>query len=232
MDGSTPPPSVPWLDLGAAPSRPKNLPSRSLLKALLNAICVASISSAAFAQQPSPRNAISQRFYAALAAAAKSAVPEKTKRVGGPGGGSFIDVLEEGAILVGFEVWQGDYSGHRIIRGIRPIFQTASGRVPGSLHGEEDGAPTKVEAKEGYAVAAIEARGGDRLDGIQVLFWKIRPSGVSLEAEGSYKSDWIGGKGGGKALHPLSSNGNPVIGIFGASGNDVDRVGLVYYERH
>jgi len=204
----------------------------SSFRSILTAVSLAGTFSAAFAQQPAPGDAIHQRFYAALAAAAKSAVPEKTKRVGGHGGGNFIDTLEDGAILVGFEIWQGDYSGHRIIRGIRPIFQTASGRVPGGLHGHADGASTKVEAKEGYAVAAIEARGGDRLDGIQVLFWKIRASDVSLEAEGSYKSDWIGGKGGGKALHPLSSNGNPVIGIAGASGDDVDRVGLVYCERH
>jgi hypothetical protein len=194
--------------------------------------CLASISGAAFSQQPTTGNTIEQRFYAALAEASRSAGSEKTKKVGGKGGGNFIDVQSEGAILVGFEIWQGDYSGHRIIRGIRPIFQTANGRVSGAVHGVENGDSTKVEAKDGYAVAAIEARGGDRLDSIQALFWKIRAADVSLEAEGAYKSDWIGGKGGSKSLHPLTSHGNPVIGISGASGDDVDRVGLVYCERH
>jgi hypothetical protein len=177
-------------------------------------------------------NSIDQRFYAALAEAAKNAAPKSTKNVGGGGGGDFIDALEVGAILVGFKVWQGDYSGHRIIRGIQPIFQTASGRLPGDVHGEEDGAPTTIEAKDGYAVAAIEARGGDRLDGLEVLFWKIHAVDVSLDAEGSYKSHWIGGKGGYKRRHPLTANGSPVIGISGASGSDVDRVGLIYCERH
>ena len=98
----------------------------------------------------------------------------------------------------------------------------------------ENGSPTKVEAKDAhYAVAAIEARGGDRLDGIQVLFWRIRGVDISLDVEGSHTEQiWIGGGGGKKALHPLTSNGNPVIGISGASGDDVDRVGLIYHDRH
>jgi len=177
-------------------------------------------------------NSIEQRFYAALAKAADNAAPKETKKVGGGGGGNFIDVPNGGGILVGFKVWQGDYSGHRIIRGIQPIYQTATGRVPGDLHGEKNGAPTTIEAKDGYAVAAIEARGGDRLDGLEVLFWKIHAVDVSLDAEGSYKSEWIGGKGGSKSRHPLTGNGSPVIGISGASGSDVDRVSLIYCERH
>ena len=204
--------------------------SLRFLKTTFALICVAGVSRVASAQQPSTGNVIPPRFYEALAAAATKAGAEYTKKVGGHGGTDFFEVSPEGAILVGFELWEGDYYGHRIIRGIRPIFQTAHGRVPGKVHGKQHGQPTKVEAKDGYAVAATEARGGDRLDGIQVLFWKIHGFDVSLDAEGSYKSDWIGGGGGRKALHPLSSNGSPVIGISGASGDDVDRVGLVYGE--
>ena len=158
---------------------------------------------------------------------------ENAKKVGGEGGYNFFEVRPEGAVLVGFEVWVGDYTDHVIIRGLRGIFQTAHGRVTGTLHGKKTGPSTTVEAKDGYAVAAIEARGGDRLDGMQVLFWRIRGVDVSLEAEGSYESRWIGGAGRqAKSPHPLTSNGNPVIGIAGASGDGVDRVGLVYYGRH
>jgi hypothetical protein len=201
-------------------------------KLLLTAFVAASLATAALAQEPAPANPINQRFYATLATAAKSAVPNKTRRVGGGGGGKFIDVLEDGALLVGFDLWKGDYAGNEIIRGIRPIYQTAEGRFPGGLHGEKTGPVIKVEAKDGYAVAALEARSGDQVDGIRVLFWKIRFADVHLEADGAYDSDWIGGRGGHKARHPLSSNGNPVIGILGASGTGLDRLGLIYYERH
>lgn len=175
-------------------------------------------------------NNIEQRFYDILARAAAGDL-EKTKKSGGSGGGKFRELRPEGGLLVGFETWHGDWNGHRIIRGIRPIFQTAAGRIRGAGHGNTPGDPhATVEAKEGYAVAAIKTHGGDRLDGFQVLFWKIRPSMARLDAEGAYKSEWVGGKGGGKSRHPLSSDGRPVIGIAGASGADIDRLGLIYAE--
>jgi len=208
-----------------------NLFSLRFLRISLAVMSLACLSDTAISQQPTGSDAIEKRFYASLAAAANKAATENTKKVGGKGGGQFFEVVPEGAILVGFDVWKGDWSGHLSIRGIRPIFQTSHGRVPGKVHGRQSGDPIRVEAKEGYAVAAIEARGGDRLDGFQVLYWKIHATDVSLDAEGSSKSEWVGGGGGRKALHPLTSNGNAVIGITGASGEDVDRLGLVYCER-
>ncbi|EDY19329.1 hypothetical protein CfE428DRAFT_3014 [Chthoniobacter flavus Ellin428] len=187
---------------------------------------------AAVAQQTAPDDPIQKRFYSSLATAAQNATTEHTRKIGGGGGGRFFEVLPEGGLLVGFVVWTGEWAGHHIIRGVRPIFQTSHGRITGQRHGVENGAPIRVEAKEGYAVAAIEARGGDRLDGFEVLYWKIHPADINLDAEGSYKSEWIGGGGGHKGRHPLTSNGNPVIGIAGASGEDMDRLGLIYYDRH
>jgi hypothetical protein len=179
--------------------------------------------------QPPSSPTIDERFYTALARGAASTDLEKTKKSGGSGGGAFAEVRPEGAYLVGFDVWEGDWSGHRIIRGMRAIFQTATGRIRGSGHGHTSGHPSKVvEANEGYAVAAMEVRGGDRLDGFQLLFWKIRPAMWRLDADASYRSDWIGGSGGGKARNALSSDGRPVLGIFGASGSDMDRLGLIY----
>jgi hypothetical protein len=209
-----------------------NLPTRSFPRISLAAVCLAGISRAAFSQQTTPANGTNERFYAALADAANASDSIKTKKMGGLGGDKFIDVMPEGALLVGFEVWQGAPRGRMIIRGIRPIFETAKGRVPGTLHGTENGELTRVEAKEGYAVAAIEARGGARLDGLQVLFWKIHTFDVSLVPEGEYRSEWIGGKGGHPSLHPLGANGRPVIGISGASAEDVDSLGLIYCQKH
>ena len=133
--------------------------------------------------------------------------------------------------MVGLEAWEGDWAGHRIIRGLRPVFQTAAGRVRGQMQGTATGQAKVAEAREGYAVPALEVRGGDRLDGFQILFWKIRPSMGRLDAEGTYKSEWIGGGGGGKARHALGSDGRLVLGIYGASGSDIDKLGLIYVPR-
>jgi hypothetical protein len=209
-----------------------NPPARSFLRISLTVLCLASLRGAAFSQQATPAKGTDERFYAALADAANTSDFVKTKKMGGLSGDKFVDVLPEGALLVGFEVWQGAPRGRMIIRGIRPIFQTAKGRAPGTLHGKEDGELTRVEAKDGYAVAAIEARGGARLDGLQVLFWKIHMFDVSLVPEGEYRSEWIGGKGGHPSLHPLGANGKPVIGISGASAEDVDSLGLIYCQKH
>lgn len=188
------------------------------------------------AQQPAAPvapalSSIDQRFYASLKEAASRTDLELTKKSGGHGGGAFAEVRPEGGILVGLELWQGDYFGHLVIRGVRAIYQTATGRVRGAGHGNIHGEPAaRIEAKDGYAIAAIEPRGGDRLDGLQALIWKIHPTTSRLDAEGAYKSDWVGGHGGGKKRHPLSSDGRPVLGITVASGDQVDRLGLIYVE--
>jgi hypothetical protein len=201
--------------------------------AILTLTAIVIVLQCAAGQQAQPTVAalsnIDLRFFSQLKEAAARTDLEKTKKSGGGGGGSFAEVLPDGGIVVGFDVWQGSWAGHRIIRGVRPIFQTAIGRVRGKSHGNTPGKPSvTVEANEGYAVAALEAKGGERLDGFQVLFWKIRPTMMRLDADGAYKSEWIGGEGGGKAKHPLSSDGRPVLGISGASGADIDRLGLIY----
>lgn len=197
----------------------------------LKTVIMAALSCAAFGQEavPSrPLSKIDREFYSTLATDAREVVPEQTRKVGAMGGDAFAEVYPDGGLLVGFDVWLGDYGSHRIIGGIRPVFETAGGRARGQSHGTTNGNPDVViEAKEGYAVAGLDARGGDRLDGFKVLFWKIHELDVSMDAEGSYQSAWVGGQGGSKP-HPLSSNGQPVLGISGGSGVAVDRLGLIY----
>src|SRR5712671_4132171 len=91
------------------------------------AIAVFSIAPLALAQSGNPQDPgrpapamsdIDQRFYAALADAAAYAELESTRKTGGHGGGSFTEIRPEGGILVGFDVWPGNWAGHRIIRGL------------------------------------------------------------------------------------------------------------------
>jgi len=82
--------------------------------------------------------------------------PPNTRKIGGGGGGKFIDVGPK-AILIG-TMFGRALGGHLDPRGVRQSCQNAHGRVHGKRHGVGEGSPVRVEAKEGYAVAAIEAR--------------------------------------------------------------------------
>ncbi len=163
------------------------------------------------------------RFYAKLAIAPRM----KTKAIGGPGGGRFEAFKAEGGVLVGLEVSTGSYAGHTVISGIRPIFQTLAGRVKGERYGAGGETTVTLEAREGYAVSQVNISGGDRLDGLELQYWRIAAGSGGLDAAGAYKSEWVGGKGGAKARSPLSGNGNPVVGVFGGAGSEIDRLGLI-----
>src|SRR4051794_13352466 len=112
--------------------------------ALLVCICLNRLlGAAAPAGEPpaKPISSIEQRFFEMLARAAADENLKNTKKSGGGGGGAFMEIRPEGGYLVGLEVWEGDWAGHQIIRGIRGIFQTPSGRVRGANHGHTAGEP-------------------------------------------------------------------------------------------
>ena len=149
-------------------------------------------------------------------------VPTPTPEIGGTGGVPFVERGTPGASLVGFEVWEDMYGPHRVVSGLRPLFRTASGRAWGHLHGRRCGqGPFLIEARKGYAVADLDIRGGDRVDGFSVLF---RREGGPARSE-SYRSGWVGGRGGGE--HSRLLPGGAVVGLCGASGDQMDRLGLL-----
>ena len=51
------------------------------------------------------------------------------------------------------------------------------------------------------------------MDGMLVIFMRVTPDG-KLDPQDSYRSDWVGGKGGGPETL-LGGDGTPVIGIIG-----------------
>lgn len=125
---------------------------------------------------------------------------------------------------MGFEVWEDTYGPHLVVGGLRPLFHTASGRAWGNLHGRRRGqGPFFIEAKAGYVVADLDIRGGDRVDGFSVLF---RKEGNPRSPE-AYRGGWIGGKGGVEHRHLLPRR-RAVVGLAGASGDQLDRLGLLY----
>jgi len=199
---------------------------------LFIAAILAGIATGVPGQQPSPP-LLSKGFWDSLGSnAGNLPAPGKTKTAGGLGGVDFTDV-RPGAILVGLEVWKGEYAGDDVIRAIRPIYETATGRVTGRIYGRKAGSSTKMEAREGFAVSGIEVRvAGEVVEDIKVLFWQIHETGPSLDAEGSYKEESDAESRGGKPFRQLSANGKIVVGIFGGSAYAVDSIGLLYIDRN
>jgi len=149
---------------------------------------------------------------------------ERTGRVGGGGGARFTDTPYGSGLLVGVRYTTGDYSGHKIIRSVQGVFLTPEGQRTGPAWGTGGNGPFEVMAKPGYAISSIAIRGGDRLDGFQFSFMKLTPRG--LDTRDKYDSPWQGGEGGGAKT--LGGNGQPIVGLHGGSGQDIDSLGIVY----
>ena len=157
-----------------------------------------------------------------LTALAGTGQPNRTKLVGGRGGGPFEEIPGSKSLLVGFNV-----TTTGIVKSLQPIYSTKRRAFLGSTCGRPAGKPTTIMAKKGYVVGGIVAKGGLRVDGFKVIFMRLK--GTSLDTKDSYESDWIGGRGGG-AEATLGGDGRLVVGIFGRRGDDLDCVGLVQGE--
>jgi len=149
---------------------------------------------------------------------------QETQRLG-TGENPFRDLPNAPAYVVGFDVGYGDFFGNPVIWAIRPIYQTPAGRTPGTTAGvpKQGTKPTRVEAKPGYAVGSISVRAGAGIDGFSVTFMQIE--GDHLNPEKSYKSAWIGGRGGAPP-RDLGGDGAPIVGIVGRTNDDNRVIGL------
>jgi len=154
---------------------------------------------------------------AAPAAAAPAVV--KTDRVGGGGGGPFVDIGPSGSLLVGMHVVHNG-----VINIVTPVFRTAKGDIDGHSHGSNGGTNEEAIAKPGYAVGGMVIKAGNSVDGFRLVFMRIR--GRRLDPKDSYESQWFGGQGGERETK-LGGDGNPVLGIFGANGTNIDAIGLI-----
>lgn len=168
-------------------------------------------------------------FFAAVKAGSKKASLSRTKTVGAPTGIDYFDTQGDGGIVVGFDFWTSNYTNHLVINGVCPIYQTTKGRMRGKARGYRVGNLVTAEARDGFAVSGVTAKSGDRMDRVQVEFMRINYPTRDLDPNSLYKSGWIGGKGGIKDHH-LTGGGKLIVGIYGASGDELDRFGLLCLE--
>jgi hypothetical protein len=144
-----------------------------------------------------------------IAKAIKKNETVETKVMGG-GDVPFKDLPKSGAVLIGFEV--SSYVNRPVIKAIRPVYRMPGGQHNGGVYGVPTALSNRVVAKPGYAVGAITVKAGLGIDGFEITFMKL--DNGALDPQDSYKSDWLGGKGGG-AETMLGGDGSLVVGVFG-----------------
>jgi hypothetical protein len=148
---------------------------------------------------------------------------KRTLAASGEGGGPFEEVAQDEALLSGLILHTGDFAGHEVLVAIQPIFRTTTATRLGTLRGVPRGTAVRLEAEPGYAIGGLSLHSGDRVDGLEIVFMKVKPGG--LDPADFYKSTWVGGKGGGPV--EISGNGNAIIGLYGATGSEFDSLGLI-----
>ena len=122
------------------------------------------------------------------------------------------DLAPEGGVLVGLELGLTRFGTHDVIGAYRAIFQDAKGEeTKGTQYGTDLMGVVTVKAKPGYAVAGISGKAVVTMDGMRVIFMRLRPDG-KLDPSDSYTSDWIGGPSVGAETR-LGGDGTLIIGV-------------------
>ena len=150
---------------------------------------------------------------------------KRSDTVGGQRGGPFEVTSEEPSVLIGFLYTASrHYAGHLTIKAVRPIFRGQNGESLGEWCGVPRGKARRVCAEDGYAVAGIVAKYGNRVDGMRLIYMRVKDG--RLNPDDTYRSEWIGGRRG-RPETLCAANGHPVIGIYGRKGADLDALGFL-----
>jgi tRNA A-37 threonylcarbamoyl transferase component Bud32 len=130
-----------------------------------------------------------------------------------------------GHFLVGLALTTTTYSSSTVVGSVQPIFRKADG--PDLLRsfciGPRKDPETVFVARDGYAVGGLLVSAGSRVDGLKILFLRIK--GDVLDPKDSYKSGWFGGRA--PSSINLGGDGNPVVGIYGHEKDSLCQLGLV-----
>ena len=115
--------------------------------------------------------------------------------------------------MIGLEYRLGEWAGEKCIADLAPIHdRDKSGNLP-----------MREIAKDGYAVAGAEVHLGKEIDGIKLIYAKVKSDG-SLDLKDSYSGALLGYKG--PKSEVLANDGRKVLGIRFRQGAVVDALAL------
>jgi hypothetical protein len=155
---------------------------------------------------------------------ARAAAP--TAVLGGGSDPTFQDAAPPPGLLAGLDVGLGTRAGSDVVCAVRPIFVTPQGAdVPGTQHGGDWTRMTRLKAKPGYAVGALNVRIGPSVQCLSLTYMKIDVD--RLDPRQSYESEWVGAKAAGPTTK-LGGDGTAVVGIVGRQNSrDCSGLGLL-----
>jgi len=153
----------------------------------------------------------------------------KTPSIGGQRdwGKPYRDLGPENGVLIGCEYTVGTTEpGSKVIESFTPLYLRAAGKARGTLRGTPRlGNPaTVLEARPGFAVAAMEVRGGEFFDAFRITF--MRYENGLLDPGERYLTAWIGGEEG-EVTKVLRTDTRPIVGVYGKAGEHVNEFGLI-----
>ena len=153
----------------------------------------------------------------------------KTPSVGGAKetGRTFHDLGPDNGVLIGLEYTIGTTAeGGKTIDSFTPLYVRPAGKARGTLRGTpKPGNPaTVLEARPGFAVAAIEARGSGGLEAFRVTF--MRYENGALDPAERYLTKWFGSD----STEPaklLRTDTRPIVGVYGKADAGIGEFGLI-----
>lgn len=138
-------------------------------------------------------------------------------------GEPFKELAPNGGILVGFIITRGEIFNKETVQSIQAIYQNEDHLALGKQYGEPKGKEERYMAKPGYAVGGINANAGLLIDGLEIIFMKVK--GKRLDPRDAYKSPFIGSQGGRRTS--LIGAGQVVVGIQGGHDKELKSLGLI-----
>lgn len=136
-----------------------------------------------------------------------------TETVGGKGGIAFRTVDSQGRPVIGARFILSSWEGNKHVGQLTPLYDRSRATQPNT-----------VFAKEGYALGAIHVWAGEFVDGIKLVFMKLKDD-TSLQLSDSYEADTIGSATTGTAKI-ITSDGRIIVGFHGRRGAVMDAIGL------
>jgi hypothetical protein len=129
-------------------------------------------------------------------------------------GGDFRFVDPKGRLL-GLDYAVGTWDKQKTVSQLTPVYSSDQPK----MH------TARSVARKDYAVAGAEVNADKYLNGIRLLFRRVKPDGT-LDEKDAYAGEWIGEAPAGKAT-TLVNDGRRVLGIRIQRGAIVDRFALV-----
>jgi hypothetical protein len=118
--------------------------------------------------------------------------------------------------LIGLDYRLGEWDKQKTIWGVTPVYKVD----------QPQSHTARSIAREGYVVSGAEINAGKYLNGVRLLFRRVKKDGT-LDLKDFYSGEWIGVAPTQGEATKVVDDGRPVIGIDVLSGAIVDRFALV-----